>query len=296
VDFCIVRRDDTYHLFHIAHVAGNDYNAPCHTGWLGHAVSKDLDTWKILNPCLHARHDIYYESAHVWAPFVVEGKGRHFMFYAGVTLEPSQTICGAVSTDPELEKWERCAGNPITPLSGFDWHWRNPRGHARHARDPHVARIGDLYLLVYTALHKGGCGAVGGLVSSDLTRWEDIGPLLYRPSRTAPWLPESVNLQPLPDGKWALIPSVAPGLEYYLSESPFHFHDIDPTPIEYENGDREKVYALEVIHRNDENNLWLVAYFESDEFRLRLGVLNCRKHPWSIRKAADPSEMEGWLA
>lgn len=295
VDFSIVPVGRTFHLFHIAHVRQSSYNDPGHTTWIGHATTDDFDTWVTLPPCLHTNPMNHYEASHVWAPFVLPVEESHLMFYTGVSPETSQTLCVAEAVDAELKLWQRTEHNPIIPVTGFDWHWRNFHGHSRNARDPHVVRLKDHYLLAYTAMHQDRCGAVGGLVSRDLEHWEDIGPLLYRPAKGAKGLPESVNIQPMPDGQWALIPSLEPGLAYYLSDSPYGWHDARPTPIECENANREKIYALEVIDRDDESMEWLVAYFDSPGYRLRFGTLTCAQHPWVIRQAESPSDIERWL-
>lgn len=295
VDFSIIRVGPTYHLFHIAHVRDNSYNAPGHTSWLGHATSDDLDTWVTHPPCLQTNPVNNYEASHVWAPFVLPIDGGHLMFYTGVSPETSQTLCAAKSVHRDLMVWKRSESNPIIPLTGFDWHWRNFAGHTRNARDPHVVRVEDHYLLAYTAMHRDRCGAVGGLVSTDLEQWEDIGPLLYRRSGGAEGLPESVNIQPMPDGKWALIPSLEPGLAYYLSDSPYGWHDSRPTPIACDNVNRKTVYALEVLDRDDERMEWLVAYFDAPAYRLRVGTMDCSKHPWTIRQAESISDVERWL-
>jgi hypothetical protein len=68
-------------------------------------VSRDLDTWTALNPCLLVNPEADYESAHVWAPYVFESPTGWLMFYAGCTAEPSQCLCMAESVDPELAVW-----------------------------------------------------------------------------------------------------------------------------------------------------------------------------------------------
>ena len=74
-DFSIIRWQGRFHLFHIPRVPGN---AAIHRGnehWIGHAVSDDLNTWVACNPAICIEPLNYFESAHVWAPFVhVEGE------------------------------------------------------------------------------------------------------------------------------------------------------------------------------------------------------------------------------
>ena len=294
-DFTLIRHQGTFHLFHIPRVPGHRPILRCHEHWIGHAVSQDLDTWTTLNPALCVEPSNHFESGHVWAPFVIEHEGVHCMFYTGLSDEPSQSICLAVARDPDLASWERSAENPITPLEGFDWHWRNRFGHARHARDPHVVRVGDHFLLAYTTMHADGCPAVGGLVSTDMRKWEDIGPMLFRPVPPASWHPESVNIQPLPDGTWTMIPSATPGLEYYISTDPYHWHGLTATPIRYADESTKPLVGIEVLARDDEAGLWVVAYFEGNGVdRLFIGTLDLHESPWTLRRVRSAPELDRW--
>ncbi|MBU8902684.1 MAG: hypothetical protein KOO69_08090, partial [Victivallales bacterium] len=160
-------------------------------------------------------------------------------------------------------------------------------GNVRHARDPHVIKVDNHYLLVYTAMHKNGCPAVGGMISNDLLHWEDIGPILYRPMPSKDWLPESINIQALDDGNWILIASQSPGLEYYISSDPHHWHDIEPQSIEFINGDKDQVVAPEIIMKNDSTQEWLIAFFESNNNRMFLGMLDLKTEPWTLKKISS---------
>ncbi|MEI8194409.1 MAG: hypothetical protein WCI73_00715 [Phycisphaerae bacterium] len=295
-DFSILRHEGLFHLFHIPRVPGGSCIAPAHEHWLAHATSADLDVWVTQNPVLWAEPAHDYESAHVWAPFVMAAEKRHLMYYAGLSGETSQVLCGAVCSDSALNLWKRLDGNPITPFAGFDWHWRNPYGHCRHARDPHVIHVGSHYLMVYTAMHQNGCPCVGGLISTDLERWDDIGPVLYRPSPPAVWWPESVNIQPLEDGRWVMIVSVSPGLDYYVATDPHQWHGLTPQRINYVGRDRDALVAPEVVGRSDRTGRWLLAFFESNQNRMFLGILDIHSQPWSIRRLEDPRELAEWIA
>jgi predicted GH43/DUF377 family glycosyl hydrolase len=238
-DFSIIRMDNLFHLFYIPIVPGCSGFTAGHTHWLGHAVTSDFDTWTTLDPPLCVEPDNYYESAHIWAPFVFKESDCCYMYYTGLSAEPSQVLCMATSVHPDLLQWRRCESNPIVPLEGFSWQLLNQHRHTRHARDPHVIKVDGHYLFAYTSMHRSGIPAVGGLVSDDLIRWEDIGPILYRGMSRAAWLPESVNIQKAPDG-WALLPSQSPGIEYYISDDPHTWHDSSPTRIEYEEGENDR--------------------------------------------------------
>ncbi len=292
-DFCILYFKGLFHLFHIPRVPGNSCIFRCNEHWIAHAVSTELDTWITCNPALCVESVNYYESSHVWAPFVLDGPEETIMFYTGLSDEPSQVLCSARSTDPDLAIWKRDENNPIIPLEGFDWHWLNHKKHVRNGRDPHVVKTDHGWLLAYTAMHRNGCPAVGGMVSDDLKTWQDVGPILYRPMHKAPWAPESVNIQQLDDGRWVLIPSQSPGLEYYISDTPFSWHDSQAVSIEYTSGDQELPVGLEVILRDDQG-AWLVAFFETTNNRLFIGELNTNTKPWELTRLSTRDELNAW--
>ena len=281
-------------MFHIPRIAGNCCVHPCNEHWFGHAVSRDLDTWETLDPVLSTEPANYFESSHIWAPFVFSGADADYMFYSGLSSEPSQVIAFAVTTDPQLKAWSRNPGNPLIPIEGFDWHFRNSSGHIRHGRDPHVVKVGSHFLLAYTTMHSNGCPCVGGMVSDDLRKWDDIGPILYRPFDPAPWMPESVNIQSLPDGRWVLIPSVSPGLEYYNAGDPHAWHGSEPESITYLDGPSDQPLGLEVLLRDDCAGKWLTAYFEMSANRLFIGELNIHAAPWSLKRITNPQELAAW--
>lgn len=292
-DFSIIKVKGKYHLFHIPRVPKCRPIWKCHEHWIGHAVTEDFNTWITQDPALTIDVLHYYESAHVWAPYIYKQKNTYFMYYAGMSSEPTQTVFLATTKDPELKKWERYDKNPVIPVNGFDWHWRNENGHIRHARDAHVIKYNEYFIMYYTAVHKNGCPTVGAVVSNDLYQWEDIGPVLYRPLNPSTWAPESVNVQQLNDGRWVLIPSQSPGLEYYISDSPFSWHEIEPRNIQDIDNDKT-LMAMEVIARDDDNLVWLVAFFEKNNNRLFLGTLNLETDPWIINRIDSKQKMEQW--
>jgi predicted GH43/DUF377 family glycosyl hydrolase len=294
IDFTIFKKDNLYHTFYIA---GPPKIKPLWPGqgvWFGHAVSENLDTWTTLDPAICAEPNNYFESGHLWSPFILEKDDTYYMFYTGVTSEPTQVLCLATSNDPELKEWKRHADNPIIPLSGLDWHWKIHTNHVSDARDPHVVQVDDHYLLAYTAVHESGCSAVGGMISDDLLNWEDIGPILYRPlSDKVLWQPESCNIQQMPDGKWALFPSATPGIEYYLSDDPHDFNSSEASKIRYLDGGSD-IGGIEVISRKDRLKKWLVAFFETRQYRLFLGEFDFAEHPWTVRRIHDVTELGDW--
>ncbi len=303
-DFSVVQAGEWFHCFHIPRVPESSCLWRGHEAWLGHAVTKDFDTWFTRDPviCSDPAHD--YERSHVWAPHVYQHDGIWHMFYTGLNHECAQCLCHAVAKDEMLDVWEKNPDNPVIPMAGFDWQLKNRNENVRHMRDPHIVEYDGLYVMAYTTQHKDGCPAVGAVVSEDFKVWEDIGPIFFRPFNPAwkfpgcfneehplaksteygraMWHPESVNLQPMPDGTWCLIPSQSPGMEVYFSDTPLSFHEsAAPVAIRYLDGPDEEPMAMEVVHRDDENMTWLITYFEEHNNRLFTGELNIEK--WELK-------------
>lgn len=313
-DFTVIRTDGVWHLFHIPRVPNRDNwgGHPANEHWFGHAVSRDLDTWFTLDPVLTNDPHLPHESGSLWAPFVLEHEGTFYMFYTGISEHisgrlvwpasrhgalppsyPAQILCLATSQDPELQKWTRYPGNPICPV--LDWHLHNPDGSAHAMRDPHVVRVGGHFLLAYTTVHKNGCPAVGGLVSTDLFHWEDIGPILYRPMPPYAWHPESVNIQQLADGRWVMLPNCSPGLEYRFSADPHDWHGSVPTLVERsDGGDRNHPGGIEILQRNDKEGRWLVAWFEDGNNYMFIGELDIAANPWQLRRIRERRQLQKW--
>ncbi len=293
-DFSIIKSNGYFHLFFIPRIPQGNPLFPGQEHWFGHAVSKNLDTWTTVDPALLIEPNNYYESSHIWAPFIFQKDEFFYMIYTGLSNEFSQVLCMAYSNDPDLKKWKRFDNNPITPITGFNWHWLNNHKHTRHARDPHVICLGNDYIIYYTAMYKNGCPAVGALYSKDLEKWDDIGPVLYRSMKQAIWLPESVNVQKLSDGRWVLISSQTPGLEYYISDSPFSWHNSRPIKVAYFDKIEDEPAAIEVIQKNNETMKWLVAYFGNTHNRLMIGEMNIGDDPWTLKRIRHTELLEPW--
>jgi predicted GH43/DUF377 family glycosyl hydrolase len=294
-DFSIIRAGDAWHLFHIPRVDGGEAVCIGHEHWFGHATSKDLDTWITQNPVLCTDTHNDFESAHLWAPFVMEHQGRYLMYYTGLDKELGQTLCVAESDDPNLERWQKSSNNPIVDVCGFDWQWKTSQNRPRHMRDPHIVRIDDHYLLAYTTMRNDGYPCVGGLISYDLQKWEDIGPILYQRVPPAAWHPESVNIQQLPDGRWVMMPSQCPGIHCFISDDPYSWHYSKGVAVEYRNGTQSQPTGIEILLRNDSGQLWLVAFFEVGNNRMFLGSLNIAGRQWCLQRITNNGELEKWL-
>lgn len=177
-DHCIVRNGDTYHLFYILGDVGKGCYTPGNEVVIGHSVSDDLASWRQVAHAVTIDRDHPWESAHVFAPYVIEASGRFYLFYSSDNPHGAQYINLAVSDD--LMTWDRHPENPIlTPPGWALWDGAMPCS----CRDPHVIAHADFgYLLYYVAdLPEDppqSCIAVAR--SLDLVHWDSAVPVLSR--------------------------------------------------------------------------------------------------------------------
>lgn len=179
-DFCIVRRHDTFHLFHIR---GERWSWPL--GYreidLGHAIATDLCTWTALPPVLGPGALGVWDEAGIWAPDIIEVAGVYYMFYTGSDALNNQAIGLATSTD--LSHWNKHTNNPVvTPGAWSD----RAVGRDVAGRDGMV--YADLergcYLMYYTATMADGRACIALAQSQDLYQWADMGPTYIEEDRS----------------------------------------------------------------------------------------------------------------
>jgi len=100
-----------------------------------------------------------YGERQLWAPHVVRERGVYHMFYCAGGARPTHFGIH-LATSSDLFDWTRHAGNPLFE-DGFE------------ARDPMVLRVGDRWLMYYTATDAptGGRHVVAYRESDDLLAW-----------------------------------------------------------------------------------------------------------------------------
>ncbi len=149
-------RVGTWHLVGITHA---EPMAPFDERHLAHATSSDLlGPWTKQPFALST--DAGAGETHLWAPHVIDHEGAFWMYYcAGGPTPQEYRIHLATSTDGT--RWERHRSNPLV-VDGYE------------ARDPMVRRVGDRWVLYYTATSAPGGGhhVVLATESDDLVRWE----------------------------------------------------------------------------------------------------------------------------
>lgn len=179
-DFCIVQRDNLYHLFHIR---GERWTWP--VGYreldLGHATSTDLRTWTPHDPVLPAGPAGAWDECGNWAPDIIEVDGVYYCYYTGSDINNNQAIGLATSTD--LFHWEKHPANPVVVPGA----WSDIAvGKDVAGRDAMV--FADLaqgrYLLYYTATMADGRACLAVAESTDLLHWRDLGPTYVEEDRS----------------------------------------------------------------------------------------------------------------
>ncbi len=179
-DFCIVRRDGVFHLFHIR---GERWTWPF--GYkeidLGHAISTDLRVWEPLAPVVTTGAPGAWDQSGVWAPDVIEADGTYYLYYTGSDAANNQAI--GLATSPDLLTWTKHPANPV--VEPGDWSDRHV-GRDVAGRDAMVLHdaAGGRYLLYYTATMADGRACLAHAESTDLVAWRDLGPTYIEEDRS----------------------------------------------------------------------------------------------------------------
>lgn len=129
---------------------------------LAHATSDKLFSpgWKTEPYALVA--DEKWEETLLWAPHIVQEGGLYYMFYAAGGDYQGGMFRMHLATSTDLGTWMRCDANPLF-RDGY------------HARDPMVLKVGDEWVMYYTANldPAGGNHIVAFRTSKDLRTWSE---------------------------------------------------------------------------------------------------------------------------
>jgi len=162
--------DGTWHLFGIT---GHEPVHPTRERLFAHATAKTLlqQPWDKQPHALRYAPEAPWRERHLWAPYIVRHDGKYYMFYcAGDADNTKYKLHLATSTD--CNTWTRHPANPMV-VDGFD------------ARDPFVMRLGERWIMYYTATTKrsGGNHVVAYVTSKDLIHWGGRGIAFVDPSK-----------------------------------------------------------------------------------------------------------------
>ena len=160
--------DKRWHLFGITNREGSQEQER----FFAHATSPELTAapWKKMPQAMEAAGEPWNEL-HLWAPHIVRHDGLYYMFYTPGSTDRTRYPM-FLATSKDLESWERHDANPLF-VDGFD------------ARDPFVMRLGNRWIMYYTATSEpeGGNHIVAYRFSDDLIEWGERG-VAYVDART----------------------------------------------------------------------------------------------------------------
>ncbi|MCE7934083.1 MAG: hypothetical protein DYG96_05765 [Chlorobi bacterium CHB2] len=231
-DHCLIRKDSLWHLFYTTgHISKKKWYRDGNEAEIGHAVSPDLLTWRVLPPAFSTGPAGSFNAGHVYAPYVIERDGVYFMFYTGTPGSPmeGENLCLATSTD--LTTWVQHPNNPL---------FRDAAGQTIRVseRDPHIyydSAIGYIMYFVARLREDSAKGradqefsCVAAATSPDLLNWTDRGPVLVRRTNGYDAFtymhPESPCVIKK-DGLYYLFYKSGSGMRYVISETPLDFRD-----------------------------------------------------------------------
>jgi hypothetical protein len=151
---------------------------------------------------------------YIWAPHVVYSNGTYYMFYAAGTADLSAYRMH-LATSTDLYTWTRSAANPLF-IDGWE------------ARDPMVLRVGNQWVMYYTATSAPGGGnhIVAYRTSTDLVNWSTRRTAFTHPAVGTAGGPTESPFVVNRNGWWYLFvccDTTYRNTMVYRSKDPFHF-------------------------------------------------------------------------
>ncbi len=169
-DHCFVR--DANGLWHLFGITDREpLNPKSNTINLAHATAEKLTQNQWVKQPYALIADANAGEQHIWAPHVILHDGTYYMFYCAGSLQSNSKYRIHLATSTDLNTWKRHPANPMV-VDGYD------------ARDPFVMKIGDEWVMYYTATStpKGGNHIVVSVKSKDLIHWGERQVVFTDPS------------------------------------------------------------------------------------------------------------------
>lgn len=229
--------DGLWHVFAISHAEPAN---PDDERSLGHATSPSLTgaTWS-KQPTPLVVDESLGERV-LWAPYVLEHDGTYYMFYCAGGDPERHAMRLATSND--LYDWTRVQ-EPLFDDGAF-------------ARDPFVTRVGELWVMYYTATSEpeGGNYVVAYRTSEDLLNWSPRQiAFMDEETGSAGGNTESPFVLERPEGYYLLLSLRGDYVrsEVFFSTDPFHFDAITKLPS-------IPAHAAELVQ--DDDGSWYISH------------------------------------
>lgn len=209
-DFWMIEHAGRVHSFYLFRLRAGAVADPERLGWLGHAVSDDLITWREEPLVLPTGPHGSLDDLKHWTGHIIEKDGLFYNFYTGrSSVEDGNVQRTMVATSPDLYAWTTYAHNPVIEA---DARWYNVERTLATKnrvgwRDPRVvldAQTGWYYAFIAADLPEGELaerGCVARARSRDLLHWEVMPPAFAPRKYGTIEVPDVFAL----DGRWYLI-------------------------------------------------------------------------------------------
>ena len=208
-DFWLVTDADEHHLFFLkAPKAIGDPEARHWNVSIGHAVSADLVSWRVVADALSPSPTEAWDDKSTWTGSIIEHDGQWVMLYTGTSHADEGLVQRVgLATSPDLYEWHRVP-DPVLladpefyeTLAHDMWHdeaWRDPWLFS----DPDDGQV-HVYL---TARANTGerydRGVIGHARSVDLRTWEVLPPITAPPGFGQLEVPQLVEME----GRWYIL-------------------------------------------------------------------------------------------
>lgn len=203
--------DKMWHMFGITHPKPLSWDQdPGHQ--LAHATAKTLlqAPWDAQPFAVKREWEKHHEYL-LWAPYVVQHDGTYYMFVC-VGDKDSHRYPIHLLTSTDLKEWARSPDNPMV-VDGFD------------GRDPFVTRVGDEWVLYYTANSTPECGnhVVACVTSKDLTHWSHRRVVFTHPRAGSFGGPTESPFVVRRGDNYYLFVCDNEWIDVYISDDPFHW-------------------------------------------------------------------------
>ena len=185
-DFWHIWNGDDCHLFYLQapRSLGSEHLRHHHAS-IGHAVSRDLRQWTVLEDALHPGREGEWDDLATWTGSVIRRADRWYMFYTGIKRSEGGLIERVgLATSIDLFDWKKVPDNPILEadprwyevLDLASWHeqaWRDPWVF----QDPTNASFHALITARSRSGDPDARGVIGHARSWNLRDWEVLPPL-----------------------------------------------------------------------------------------------------------------------